>query len=98
MGQYILKKKGIKSYYLGSNLPTQSLDVMVNKCKPDVLFTLLITRKPIEQIIEYVSELSDTFKETEIWIAAHKNVLEHMKQPPQNCQFLQSIADFENRI
>lgn len=98
LGQFILKKKGIKSYYLGANLPVKSLDTMVKKCKPDVLFTFLITRKPIEQINEYVSELSESFKETEIWIAAHKNVLEHMKKPPQNCHFLQSITDFENRI
>ncbi len=98
LAQYILKKKEIKSYYLGSNLPIQSLEIMVNKCKPEVLLTFLITRKPHEQIIEYISELSDTFKHQKIWIAAHRSVPQLIKNPPHNCQFMHSIAEFEKSL
>lgn len=98
LSHYILKKRGIKVYYLGSHTPIATLQILTDKRQPEKLFTFLVTKKPLEQIDEYIKELASTFKDQEVWIAGHRSIFGLLEAPPENCVFIQSVQDFESRL
>ena len=96
VANYLIKQKGnLKSYYLGCNTPLQSLEVLVKKCSPKILFTFIITRKPFEQTQSYIHSLSQKFPSQQIWIAAHKSIFRHFNQLPDNIKVLNSMEELE---
>ena len=97
MSKYLLKKKRINSYYLGCNTPIASVESTVDAVHPEVVMTFLITKKPMEQIHEYLESLKTKFQNQELWVAAHKSVLA-LLDDQLGMTKLDSIASFVNLL
>ena len=98
LASYLLKERGFKTFYLGSNTPVEAVDKMAQKCNPTHLFTFLITRKTPEEIEDFILDLSSRFKDQEIWLAGHKSVLSLLENIPQNLELLQDLNVFDQKL
>lgn len=65
---YIAKKNGIKTLFLGQNLPYSDLEKVVNDYSADAIVTSFIAPEKEGQIKAYLSRLEKSFKSIEIFI------------------------------
>lgn len=66
---YLLRKHGYKTFYLGQSLPLGDLVAVSKTQKPDYILTLFTSPFPQQELKEYISELSSRFPDQRIFIS-----------------------------
>lgn len=56
--EYILRSKGIKTIYLGPNVPFDNVNAIIHKIKITHVLTFLIARRNKEDIIDFRKSMS----------------------------------------
>lgn len=66
---YLVKKSGIRTYYLGQGVPHNDLKKVVEDHLPHYLIASLTSHSPIESMQEYVDKLSADFPHIKIFLS-----------------------------
>jgi len=64
---FLLRSKGIPTFYLGQSLPYESLGECIDKLKPNALFTSWLTSVDKKFVVSYFSRLHDDFPDLDIF-------------------------------
>lgn len=67
--QYICRKNGILTFYLGQSVPYSDLNAVVNSFRPQFLITSMVTAFKQKDLRDYVRELSRDFREQTVLLS-----------------------------
>lgn len=90
---YMLKSRGVKTIYLGSNVPLSDLEFVVDLKKPDYIYTHLTTVIREFNFDKFLNNLKSRFANTPILISGLLTHTVDKKQPQGNIRFLKSLAE-----
>ncbi len=90
---YMLKSRGVKTIYLGSNVPLSDLEFVVDLKKPDYIYTHLTTVIREFNFDKFLNNLKSRFANTPILISGLLTHTVDKKQPQGNISFLKSLAE-----
>lgn len=76
VAHYILKSRGKKVFYLGSNVPFEELKIVWDTIKPDYMLTMAITSPVGKELIEYMHKLAKTFHKSTILGSGYQILLQ----------------------
>lgn len=96
--QYLLKSRGIKTIYLGANVPVKDLEFVVSLKKPDYIYTHLTTVMREFNFDKFLNNLKTRFTETPILISGLLTSTFEKKAPGGNIRFLKSLAEVTDFI
>jgi DNA-binding transcriptional MerR regulator len=82
---YLIRKRGHKSMYLGQSLPMKDLLSAYNVHKPEYIFSIFTTSPPAPDIQQYVNELSKSASEANILLTGHQVLTQDLKLPQNVC-------------
>ncbi len=71
---FILRQQGIKTIYLGSNVPYSNLTALVTQCKPTHLYTFITRNMLHVELTQLFNNLSSDFKKLKICVSARKEI------------------------
>lgn len=94
---YLIRSVGIKTVYLGSNVPFNSLKESINAIQPSNLLLFFIRNFPVEEAQDYLKELHKISYNTEIHIAGNKKLIEQLTLE-KNMYWIKSVEDLEKRL
>jgi hypothetical protein len=94
---YLLRFYGKKVIYLGCNLPVQSLTTVVKNTSPNNLLLFFVHHQLPNDTQEYLDNLSNLFKEKNIFVASHEKLSNGLKKR-NNIRFLHSAEDLEKQL
>ena len=75
LSHYMIRLSGVKSVFLGSNVPLESVKETVNMSSPDNLLVFLTHNNSKSELQHYINRLSQQFKNRKIWVAADMDIL-----------------------
>jgi MerR family transcriptional regulator, light-induced transcriptional regulator len=87
---YLLKSRGIKTIYLGANVPLSDLEFVVDLKKPDYVYTHLTTVMKEFNFEKFLGNLKARFKNTPVLISGLLTSTFEKKEPGGNIRFLKS--------
>lgn len=91
LANYIGKELGWKTFYLGSNVPYENIEIICKQNDPDLMFTMFISpRKPkfVETMDKFLKKV-----DTKMLFSGSNELIKHA-QYVQKTHFLQSPDDF----
>lgn len=91
---YIAKKNGIKTLYLGQNLPFKDIQKVVNDYKPDGLFTSFISPITVDKLNNYLTSLALNYTDLDVLITGLQ-LKEQYLTIPKSLKIVSSILDFK---
>ncbi len=91
--QFLLKSRGVKTIYLGTNVPMKDLEFMVHLKKPDFVYTHLTTVIKEFNFDKFISDLKTKFPKTNILISGLLSQTFSKKTIPGNIRFLKSLNE-----
>lgn len=89
---YLLKSRGVRVWYLGSNVPLKDLEYVVNIKKPDFVYTHLTSMANNFNVERFLSALSIKIPTQKVIISGHITQ-QYKKKPPVNIQFKSSLSE-----
>ncbi len=89
---YLLKRKGIYTIYLGSNMPLKDVQYLVNLKKPNYVYTHLTSVGKNFSFDKFLSEINKRFINTPI-VLSGLLANNYEKKIPQHIQFKKSLAE-----
>jgi DNA-binding transcriptional MerR regulator len=92
---YLLKSRGVKTIYLGSNVPLADLEFVVDLKKPDFIYTHLTTVMKEFNFDKFLQNLKNRFKSTPILISGLLTSTFDKKTPGGTIRFLKSMAEVQ---
>ena len=95
MAQYILRLRGEKVYYLGANVPLNTLFLACKIIKPDALLLFFVHNDFKEDVDVYLSDLSKNCKRTTIYVSGNENLINKINLKRQ-VTWLKTMEDLEN--
>jgi DNA-binding transcriptional MerR regulator len=78
---YLLIKSGIKTIYLGENVPIENVQQAEGIIKPTHLIFFLTKSKTKEHTQKYLTSISKKFSKKNILIAGNPSIFEHIRMP-----------------
>ncbi len=96
--QYLLKSRGVKTIYLGANVPLKDLEFVVNLKKPDYVYTHLTTVIREFNFDKFINNLKTKFPSTNILISGLLAQTFGKKNLPVNIRFLKSFSEVTDFI
>jgi MerR family transcriptional regulator, light-induced transcriptional regulator len=87
---YIVKKSGIRTYYLGQTVPHRSLQSTCKEHKPDLLITSLTTEQNLAELQKYLRLLSSDFPAARVLVSGHA-IKKSTQKPPKNITFFANV-------
>lgn len=96
--QYLLKSRGVKTIYLGANVPLKDLEFVVNLKKPDYVYTHLTTVIREFNFDKFINNLKTKFPSTNILISGLLAQTFGKKNLPANIRFLKSFSEVTDFI
>jgi len=69
---YIAKKNGFKTLYLGQNLPFEDIENVVRDYQPDGLVSSFVGPFSVEELNAYLKKMNTTFKGLEVFVTGLK--------------------------
>jgi DNA-binding transcriptional MerR regulator len=96
--QYLLKSRGVKTIYLGANVPVKDLEIVVNLKKPDYIYTHLTTVMREFNFDKFLNNLKTRFSDTPILISGLLTSTFDKKSPGGNIHFLKSLTEVTDFI
>lgn len=94
---YIAKKNGVKTLYLGQDLPFRDLQKVVIDYSPDGLFTSFISPLTQIELNNYLKSLAGNFNEIDVLITGLQLKQEGLTIP-ENIKTVASISDFKTYL
>lgn len=94
---YQLKSNGVKTIYLGSNVPDQSLKNAVDQLKPRGLVTSFFKRSGNNELLSQLQTWSSWDKQMSVCFAGVRSEVE-LESLPANCHYLSSINDLDEKF
>lgn len=94
---YIIRLRGDKVIYLGSNLPYSSIEDGVKNSHPDNLLLFLVRNDFTENYQQYIDRLSSDFKKKKIFIAGSAQTISPLKKRT-NTYCISSAEDLEQQL
>lgn len=82
MADYLLRRNGQKTLYLGANVPLSSLASAAEEWKADNLLFFMVHRDSPENILKYLQGLQETFPEKQLLLACDRQLLREVNPPP----------------
>lgn len=96
--QYLLKSRGIKTIYLGANVPLKDLEFVVTLKKPDYVYTHLTTVIREFNFDKFINTLKTKLPSTNILISGLLAQTFGKKNLPGNIRFLKSLGEVTDFI
>jgi len=97
MAHYMLKKAGVRVFYLGQNLPESDLETAIETVVPDKVLTFFVDPAVTNNAEATVKKMSEMCDQCDLLIAARPTP-ELAKIQEKNVHFLHGIKDLENYI
>jgi len=94
---YLIKKAGHSVIYLGTSVPLKDMEMTVKKVKPDYLFTAITAVLDGEELKNYLSSLSEKFKDQTIFVAGLKIYYNDFSLP-KNVEQVDSPFEFSQEL
>jgi DNA-binding transcriptional MerR regulator len=95
---YMLKSRGIKTIYLGANVPVSDLEFVADLKKPDYIYTHLTTVMKEFNFEKFLNVLKSRFQDTPILISGLLTSTFEKKSPGGNIRFLKSLQEVNEFI
>jgi DNA-binding transcriptional MerR regulator len=89
---YLLKSRGVRVWYLGSNVPLKDLEYVVNIKKPDFVYSHLTSMANNFNVERFLSALSIKIPTQKVIISG-QITQQYKKKPPVNIQFKSSLSE-----
>lgn len=96
--QYLMKSRGIKTIYLGADVPVKDLEYVVQVKKPDYIYTHLTTVIKEFNFDKFLVNLHNRFPSEKILISGVISQTFNKKPHPLNVKFLNSLAEVNEFI
>ena len=96
--QYLLKSRGIKTIYLGANVPLKDLEFVVGLKKPDYVYTHLTTVIRELNFDKFINTLKTKLPSINILISGLLAQTFGKKSLPGNIRFLKSLGEVTDFI
>lgn len=97
---YLLRKRGLRSIYLGQDISLYDLKDACNSLHPHYIFTMISETFAKEPVQRYVDSMSETFPESEIILSGYQVIAQKVpsernvhviKSLPETLDFLQHL-------
>jgi MerR family transcriptional regulator, light-induced transcriptional regulator len=95
---YLLKSRGVKTIYLGSNVPITDLEYVADLKKPDYIYTHLTTVMREFNFDKFLTNLKTRFTTTPVLISGLLTNTFEKKDSSGNIRFLKSLAEVNEFI
>jgi len=95
---YMLKSRGVKTIYLGANVPLADVQFVVNIKQPDYLYTHLTTVMKEFNFEKFLLSFKHRIAQTPLLISGLLSQTYTEEIPHSNIQFLKSLADVNTFI
>ena len=95
--QYLLKVKGVKTIYLGADVPVEELVYVCNLKQPAYLYTHLTSLPSRFNFEKYLSLMNQKIKETPLIISG-KITHDYSKKVPQGITLVKSLDEVIQRL
>ncbi len=89
---YLLKRRGVKVIYLGSNVPLKDMDFVVKLKKPDAIFTHLTSVANHFNFEKFLNNMQTRVAETPIIISG-QITQSYKKKAPNNTHFKKTLSE-----
>lgn len=96
--QYLLKSRGVKTIYLGANVPLKDLEFVVTLKRPDYVYTHLTTVIREFNFDKFINTLKTKLPSTNILISGLLAQTFGKKNLPGNIRFLKSLGEVTDFI
>lgn len=94
---YLTRKAGYRTFYLGQMVPHGDLISVYKVHKPHVLITSLITSAPKNNLTRYLTQLSHDFPESRILVSGSQ--VKMLKGThPKNIELLETVSDLTEKL
>lgn len=90
---YLMKSRGIKTIYLGANVPLSDLEFVVELKKPDYIYTHLTTVMKEFNFEKFLNNLKTRLSGTPILISGLLTSSFEKKTPGGNIRFIKSLSE-----
>lgn len=90
---YLLKSRGVKTIYLGANVPLSDLEFVVDLKKPDYIYTHLTTVMKEFNFEKFVNNLKNKFPNSPIMISGLLSSTFDKKAPGGSIRFIKSLSE-----
>ncbi|MBU2652296.1 MAG: MerR family transcriptional regulator [Bacteroidetes bacterium] len=94
---YLLRKHGIKTFFLGQSLPIHDLVAVSRVQVPDYILTVFTSSLPVEELNDYLLYLSGSFPNVSILVTGMQTVQEGVRIPSNVLRF-DGAKDFKDKI
>jgi DNA-binding transcriptional MerR regulator len=96
--QYLLKSRGVKTIYLGANVPVSDLEYVIQLKKPDYVYTHLTTVMKEFNFEKFLSQLKTKFTGTQVIVSGLVTQTYQKSSPAPNIRFLKSLQEVQEFI
>ncbi|MFI5128939.1 MAG: MerR family transcriptional regulator [Chitinophagales bacterium] len=94
---YLIRKAGRKVYYLGSNVPFETLAQAVKEIQPGNFLFFLVHYDVPENVQDYLNSLTKTFNKTRINLSGNVKLINQLKLGRQ-IQWKKSVQELEDSL
>ena len=94
---YLIRASGKKSFYLGANLPFDSLVSSMKQINPDNLLFFMVHNETQERAQAYLDQLHDLFPDKNIYVSGKPELLESLSFHP-NTYWLETPKNLEQAL
>lgn len=94
---YLIKKNRHKAYYLGETVPFDGLVEISKQKKIDYIVTSMVTAIPEDEAQAYITNLSDQFKDSKIFLTGLQVKNFTFKLPP-NTAIIDNVTQFKEEL
>lgn len=92
---YILKSAGKKVFYLGSNLPIETISNTIKEIRPSNLLLFLVHHDNAVNIEQYLNSLVKNFKTTQVFLSGNEKLIQQLKTG-KSVSYLRTVEELEN--
>lgn len=96
--QYLLKSRGVKTIYLGANVPVSDLEYVIQLKKPDYVYTHLTTVMKEFNFEKFLNQLKTKFAGTQVIVSGLVTQTYQKSSPASNIRFLKSLQEVQEFI
>lgn len=96
--QYLLKSRGVKTIYLGANVPMSDLEFVVQLKKPDFVYTHLTTVMKEFNFDKFLAQLKNRITSCPVLVSGLLTQSFEKKLPGGNIRFLKSLQEVNEFI
>jgi methanogenic corrinoid protein MtbC1 len=95
--QYVIRSKGKKVFYLGCNVPLDTLTKVIKEITPaNILFFLVHNNIPVDTQ-KYLNTLSANFRKTTIYLSGSEKLISGLK-PGKSTKWIRSVEELEKQL